>query len=81
MRNIHNALADVMEKMNGYKESNVVEEQDRWVIEIVGHNDELLKVEILIIENEPVGCVLECKNIRRGVMNRFMDALMDELVN
>lgn len=79
MKNIHNAVTDVLEKMHGYKESKIVEDENRWIVEIVGHNDELLRVEILTIDNEPVGCVLERKNVSVRVMNNFMDTLMDAL--
>ena len=84
MRNIHNALSDVLERYNGVLSANIVQDpnhQHRWVVQ-VRHNqvpNSLLELEILEIENEPIGCILQQVNIGRRSMFRFMDRLMDAL--
>lgn len=82
MKNIHNALSDVLEHYNGHLTAQVVEEQEnRWKIQVrhLQVPNSLLEFEILEIDNEPVGCVLQRINIGRRSMNRFMDLLLDAL--
>ena len=83
MKNIHNALSDVLGHYNGVLSGQVVEEYEnnRWKIQVrhVQDANSLLEFEILEVENEPVGCVLQCVNIGRRSMNRFMDLFMDAL--
>lgn len=83
MKNIHNALSDVLEHYNGELSGQVIEEHEnnRWKIQVrhIQDANSLLEIEILDIENEPVGCVLQRVNIGRKSMNRFMDRLMNAL--
>ena len=84
MRNIYNAVSDVLEHVNGEIESKVHEDPNvanRWRIEVknTAVQDSLLEIEILLLENEPVACVLQRRHIGRRVMTRFMDLLMDYL--
>ena len=83
MKNIHNALSDVLEHYNGELSGQVIEEHEnnRWKIQVrhIQDANSLLEIEILDIENEPIGCVLQRVNIGRRSMNRFMDRLMNAL--
>ena len=84
MRNIDNAISDVLEHYNGRITTRIVEDPNvpqRWRIEVrhVQVPDALLEIEILNLENEPIACVLQKVNVGRRSMNRFMDLLMDYL--
>ena len=83
MKNIHNALSDALGHYNGVLSGQVVEEYEnnRWKIQIrhVQDANSLLEIEILEVQNEPIGCVLQRVNIGRRSMNRFMDRLMNAL--
>jgi hypothetical protein len=84
MKNIHNALSDVLETYNGILSAQVIQDpnnEKRWKIQ-VRHNqspNSFLEIEILEIDNEPIGCVLQQVNIGRRSMFRFMDRLLDAL--
>lgn len=82
MRNIHNALADTLERFVQPMNWRILPDPDvatRWRIQVWHANDSLLDVEILDLEGHPVGCVLERKNIPFRTMQRFMNALMNNL--
>lgn len=84
MRNIYNAVSDVLEHINGDIDSSIHEDPNvpnRWRIQIKNRQvqDSLLEVEILVLDNEPIGCVLQRRHVGRRVMNRIMDLLMDYL--
>lgn len=84
MRNIDNAISDVLTHYNGNITARIVADPnvpDRWRIEVrhVGAPDALLEIEVLNLENEPVACVLQKVNVGRRSMNKFMDLLVDYL--
>ncbi len=82
MRNLHNALADTLVRFQPQLNWRILPDADlpnRWRIQVWNGNDSLLEVEILDVEGDPVGCVLQRKNISLRTMQRFMDTLMREL--
>jgi hypothetical protein len=84
MRNIDNAVSDVLTHYNGNITAQIITDPnvpDRWRIEIrhIEVQDAFLEIEILSLDNEPVACVLQKVNIGRRSMNRFMDLLVDYL--
>ena len=84
MKNIHNAVADTVEYYDGLLTANVTEDLDnRWKIEVrnIQRPNVFLEIEILLIDNEPIGCVLQKVNVSRRSMGMFMDVLMDFLEN
>lgn len=84
MKNIHNALSDTLDYYNGRLTATVHDDPNvpsRWRIE-VRHTqipNVLLEIEMLELEGEWVGCVLQKVNVGRRSMNFFMDVLMDYL--
>jgi hypothetical protein len=81
MRNIHNAVSDVMEHFNGEMNTRIIADPDihnRWRIEVT-KDDSLLDIEVLLLDDTPIACVLQRRNVGRRVMNRFMDLLMEYL--
>ncbi len=82
MRNIHNALADTLDRFQPRLNWRILPDGDlncRWKIQVWNGDDSLLEAEILDLEGDAVGCVLERKNISFRTMQRFMDTLMRNL--
>lgn len=85
MKNIHNALSDVVSK---YK-ANVLEydivqhfaENNLWIVNIYNRDapGSLLQIEIIDDYGVPLCCVLQKVNVGRRSMARFMDRLIDAL--
>jgi hypothetical protein len=82
MRDLHNALADTLERFQPQLNWRILPDADianRWRIQVWSQDDSLLEVEILDLEGTPVGCVLQRKHIPLRTMRRFMDTLLDAL--
>ena len=84
MKNIHNAVSDVLETYNGSLTAKVLDDPNvpcRWRIEVrhIQAPDAFLEIEMLELDGEWVGAVLQKVNIGRRSMNRFMDLLMEHL--
>jgi hypothetical protein len=82
MRNLHNALADTLAHFHPQLNWRILPDADldaRWRIQVWHGEDSRLEVEILNLEGDAVGCVLERKNISSRIMHRFMDRLMNAL--
>jgi hypothetical protein len=82
MRNIHNALADTLTRFQPQLNWRILPDGDipnRWRIQVWNGEESLLEAEILNLEGDAVGCVLERRNISFRTMQRFMDTLMHNL--
>lgn len=84
MRNIDNAISDVLTHYNGNVTARIITDPnvpERWRIEVrhLQAEDAFLEIEVLNLDNEPVACVLQKVNVGRRSMNHFMDLLMDYL--
>jgi hypothetical protein len=82
MRNIHNALADTLTRFQPQLNWRILPDGDlncRWRIQVWNGDDSCLDVEILNLEGDAVGCVLDRRNISFRTMQRFMDTLMHNL--
>jgi hypothetical protein len=82
MRNVENALADTLTRFQPQLDWRVLPDGDlncRWRVQVWAGEDVHLEVEVLEIEGEAVGCVLERRNISFRILQRFMDTLMDNL--
>jgi hypothetical protein len=85
MRNVHNALSDVLEMYTkAHLECIVLDnmtEDNRWVVNV--HNKDapgsLLQFEVINNQGVPVCCVLQNVNIGRKSLYRFMNRLVDAL--
>lgn len=81
MRNLPDALADTVAQIQPRLNWRILPDDalnSRWRVR-VWFEDAFLEVEILDLEGDAVGCVLERRNLSRRAMQRFMDILMDEL--
>lgn len=84
MKNIHNAVSDTLDYYNGRLTATVHDDPNvptRWRIE-VRHNEvpnALLEIEMLELEGDWVGCVLQKVNVGRRSMALFMDILFEHL--
>lgn len=87
MRNIHNALSDVVcSCKNATLEYDIVEdipEETRWIVNVYNRNvpNSLLQFEVIDDNGIPKCCVLQQMNIPFRSMSRFMNRLVDELDN
>jgi hypothetical protein len=82
MRNIHNALADTLTRFQPQLNWRILPDGDipnRWRVQVWHTEESLLEAEILNLEGDAVGCVLERRNISFRTMQRFMDTLMHNL--
>lgn len=82
MKNLHNALADTLARFQPMLNWRILPDPDlncRWRVQVWNGEDSLLDVEILDLEGDPVGCVLDRRNISFRTMQRFMDTLMQNL--
>lgn len=82
MRNLDNAVADTLARFQPQLNWRILPDADlncRWRVQVWHEEDSLLEVEILNLEGDAVGCVLQRKNISFRTMQRFMDTLMDNL--
>jgi hypothetical protein len=82
MRNIDNALADTLVRFQPRLNWRILPDGDlpnRWRIQVWNGEDSLLETEILNLEGDAVGCVLQRRNISFRTMQRFMDTLMHNL--
>ncbi len=85
MKNIHNAVSDVVSALRGDIESKVIQDENvptRWRVQIRDRQIEgsILEIEVLILEDsEPAACVLRHEKISHRVLTRFMDLLMESL--
>jgi hypothetical protein len=81
MRNLHNALADTLERFHPQLSWRILPDPDintRWRIEI-WRDASRLELEILDLDGEAVGCVLSRANFPFRSMRAFMNTLMDSL--
>ena len=82
MRNLHNALADTLARVQPQLNWRILPDPDvptRWRVQVWDSEESLLEVEILNLEGDAVGCVLQRNNISFRTMQRFMNTLMDNL--
>jgi hypothetical protein len=84
MRNIYNALTDTMVAFRDTLESRVIPDpmvRTRWRVQIIDREipNSLLEVEVLNLEGDPVGCVLEQTNLPRTTVARFLRLFMESL--
>lgn len=82
MRNLHNALADTLDRFQPRLNWRILPDPDlttRWRIQVWYGDESLLETEILELDGEAVGCVLQRRNISFRTMQRFMDTLMQNL--
>ncbi len=82
MRNLHNALADTLTRFQPQLNWRILPDPDvptRWRVQVWAAEESLLEVEILNLEGDAVGCVLDRRNISFRTMQRFMDTLMGNL--
>ena len=82
MKNLDNALADTLARFQPVLNWRILPDGDlncRWRVQVWHEEDSLLEVEILNLEGDAVGCVLQRKNISFRTMQRFMDTLMHNL--
>jgi hypothetical protein len=82
MRNLHNALADTLARFQPQLNWRILPDPDvstRWRVQVWDSEESLLEVEILNLEGDAVGCVLQRNNISFRTMQRFMNTLMDNL--
>ena len=82
MKNLDNALADTLARFQPMLNWRILPDADlncRWRVQVWHAEDSLLEVEILDLEGDAVGCVLQRKNISFRTMQRFMDTLMANL--
>lgn len=82
MRNLDNALADTLARFQPRLNWRILPDGDvtsRWRVQVWHTEESMLEVEILNLEGDAVGCVLDRRNISFRTMQRFMDTLMDNL--
>ena len=84
MRPVQTALTETMPYFTMPLTTRVLPDPDldtRWRIEIEDPEIpySILEVEILDLQGDPVGCVLERRNIPVWLMNRFMNIIMERL--
>ena len=85
MKNVHNALTDVVEKYRNdildYKIVQEIPEEQHWIVNVYNRNapGSLLQVEIIDDNGVPKCCVLQKINVGRRSMFQFMNRLVDAL--
>jgi hypothetical protein len=83
MKNIHNALSDVLEhyKFLNFEMVNYVPEDSCWVIKVYEQANPTAFLEIEVIDDNgvPKCCVLQKVNVGRRSMFKFMNRLVDAL--
>jgi hypothetical protein len=84
MRTLDNALSDTLESFTAHLDARILPDPDletRWRIQVEDRQapGSLLEVEILNLNGEAVGCVLQRTQIPFRTMRRFMNRLMDAL--
>jgi hypothetical protein len=84
MRTLATALSDTLESFEAHLEARILPDPDletRWRIQVEDRQTpgSLLEVEILNLEGEAVGCVLQRTQIPFRTMRRFMNRLLDAL--
>lgn len=85
MKNIHNALSDVMTyyKANtlDYEVVQHIPEDNLWIVNVYNRDatDSLLQIEVIDDDGIPKCCVLQKVNVGRRSMFKFMNRLVDAL--
>ena len=82
MRNLDSALADTLARFQPQLNWRILPDGDlncRWRVQVWHGEDSLLEVEILNLDGDAVGCVLQRKAISFRTMQRFMDTLLHNL--
>lgn len=85
MRNIDNALSDVVELYKfdtiRYDIIKANYEENVWIVNVYNTNapESLLKIEIIDNNGQPACCVLERTNVGRRSMFKFMNRLVNSL--
>jgi hypothetical protein len=84
MRTLDNALSDTLAYFVAHLDARILPDPDletRWRIQVEDRQTpgSLLEVEILNLNGEAVGCVLQRTQIPFRTMRRFMNRLMDAL--
>lgn len=85
MKNVHNALSDVMAcyKANtlDYEVVQHIPEDNLWIVNVYNRDatDSLLQIEVIDDDGIPKCCVLQKVNVGRKSMFKFMNRLVDAL--
>jgi hypothetical protein len=83
MKNVHNALSDVMEyyKLLNFEVVNFIPEDSRWLIKVYeqANPNAFLEIEVIDDDGVPKCCVLQKVNVGRRSMFQFMNRLVDAL--
>lgn len=84
MRTLDNALSDTLSSFVAHLDARILPDPDletRWRIQVEDRQTpgSLLELEILNLNGEAVGCVLQRTQIPFRTMRRFMNRLMDAL--
>lgn len=85
MRNIHNALSDVVSSCrNATLEYDIIAEipeETRWIVNLYNRNvpNSLLQFEVIDDRGIPKCCVLQRMNVSLRSMSGFMNQLVDKL--
>jgi hypothetical protein len=83
MKNIHNALSDVMDyyKFLNFEVVNFVPEDSRWTVKVYeqANPNAFLEIEVINDDGIPKCCVLQKVNVGRRSMFQFMNRLVDAL--
>ncbi len=83
MKNVHNALSDVMEyyKLLNFEVVNFIPEDSRWLIKVYeqANPSAFLEIEVIDDDGVPKCCVLQKVNVGRRSMFQFMNRLVDAL--
>lgn len=83
MKNIENALTDLMEKYTVLEYTIVqhIPEDNLWVVDVRNRNapGSLLQIEVIDDDGIPKCCVLQKVNVGRRSMFKFMNDLVDTL--
>ena len=85
MKNIHNALSDVVhmykENTLDYEVVQYIPEDNLWIVNVYNREatDSLLQIEVIDDDGIPKCCVLQKVNVGRRSMFKFMNRLVDAL--
>lgn len=83
MKNIENALTDLMEKYTVLEYTIVqhIPEDNLWIVDVRNRNapGSLLQIEVIDDSGIPKCCVLQKVNVGRKSMFKFMNDLVDTL--
>lgn len=82
MRTLETALIETLDRFQPRLNWRILPDPDvptRWRVQVWHTEGSMLEIEILNLEGDAVGCVLERNSISFRTMQRFMDTLMHNL--